>query len=137
MKTPFTPEYRKMAAAAAEVQSVRMKDMIFQSGDFVIFESAYTPSGMVSMIDEHSVGIPQDNAQVWLPQLHQLMELFGDYAASLEAMRSGLANGNGAPKGYFEAFRSWEECTLAVLMLKRVGKLWDGNAWSASAGGKV
>lgn len=130
MKSMFTPEYRKMAAAASEVQDVRLKDKIFQTGDNVIFESAYTPAGMVSMIEEHSVGIPQDNAQVWLPQLHQLMELFGDYAASLAAMRSGLANGNGAPQGYFEAFKSWEECALAVLMLKRARKLWNGSSWT-------
>jgi hypothetical protein len=128
MKSPFTPEYRNMAAAAAEVQAVRLKDKVFQIGDFVIFESAYTPAGMVSMIDEHSVGIPQDNAQVWLPQLHQLMGLFGDYKASLEAIRSGL-NGSGAPLGYFETFKNWEECTLAVLMLKRTGKIWNGKSW--------
>lgn len=128
MKAPFTPEYRKMVAAAAEVQSVRLGDKIFQTGDFVIFESAYTPAGMVSMIDEHSVGIPQDNAVVWLPQLHQLMGLFGEYKDSLEAIRSGL-NGSGAPMGYFEAFKSWEECTVAVLMLKHTGKIWNGTTW--------
>ena len=133
MKSPFTPEYRDMVAAAAEVQMVRMEDLVFQSGDYVIFESAYTPAGMVSMIDEHSGGIVQDNAQVWLPQLHQLMGLFGDYPASLSAMRSGLS-GAGAPAGYFESFRSWEECTLAVLMLARAAKVWDGKAWVALPG---
>jgi hypothetical protein len=129
MKSPFTPEYRKMAAAAAEVQAVRLKDKVFEAGDYVVFESAFTPSGMVSLIEEHSVGIPQDNAQVWLPQLHQLMALFGDYPASLAAMRSGLANENGTPHGYFESFRGWEECTLAVLMLKHTKKMWNGTAW--------
>lgn len=132
MKTPFTPEYRKMAAAAGEVQSVRLKDKIFEAGDYVVFESAYTPAGMVSLIEEHSVGIPQDNAQVWLPQLHQLMALFGDYPASLAAMREGLGGANGTPNGYFEAFKSWEECTLAVLMLRHAGKVWNGSAWSES-----
>lgn len=131
MKTPFSPEYRKMAAKAAEVQFVRMEYKLFQTGDFVIFESAYTPAGMVSMIDEHSTGIPQDNAQTWLPQLHQLMELFGDYKDSLDAIRSGLG-GAGAPPGYFEAFKSWEECTLAVLMLKKVNKVWTGSDWVGS-----
>lgn len=130
MKSPFTPEYRKMAAAAYEVQSVRLKDKVFQTGDHVIFESAYTPAGMVSMIDEHSVGIPQDNAQVWLPQLHQLMGLFGDYQASLDAMRKELSGASGAPAGYFEAFKSWEECTLAVLMLKSAKKVWNGSTWA-------
>lgn len=129
MKVPFTPEYRKMVSAAAEVQAVRLRDKVFQTGDYVIFESAYTPSGMVSMIDEHSVGIPQDNAQIWLPQLHQLMELFGDFQASLDAIRSGLATASGSPQGYFETFKSWEECTLAVLMLTRTGKHWNGSAW--------
>lgn len=134
MKSPFTPEYRKMVAAAAEVQAVRLKDRIFEAGDYVVFESAFTPAGMVSLIEEHSVGIPQDNAQVWLPQLHQLMALFGDYAASLAAMRSGLGDGNGTPRGYFEAFKCWEECTLAVLMLKRAGKMWTGTAWTPAGG---
>ena len=129
MKTPFTPEYRKMAAAAAEVQVIRLKDKVFEAGDFVVFESAFTPAGMVSLIEEHSVGIPQDNAQVWLPQLHQLMALFGDYPASLAAMREGLGDGNGTPRGYFEAFKSWEECTLAVLILKRARKMWNGTSW--------
>ncbi|HLP41157.1 MAG TPA: hypothetical protein VK465_06590 [Fibrobacteria bacterium] len=133
MKSPFSPEYRNMVAAAKEVQVVRMHDLVFQSGDYVIFESAYTPAGMVSMIDEHSGGIVQDHAQVWLPQLHQLMELFGDYSASLSAMRSGLS-GAGAPAGYFESFHSWEECTLAVLMLSRAGKVWNGKAWTPLAG---
>src|SRR3954447_5335522 len=96
MKHPFTPDYIKMVAAADEVQSVRMKNKEFQSGDYVIFESAFTPAGMVSMIDEHSHNIPQDNAKVWLPQLRQLMDMFGDFTASLEAFRTGLGNPGGA-----------------------------------------
>ncbi|MDB5105554.1 MAG: hypothetical protein JWP91_3243 [Fibrobacteres bacterium] len=134
MKHPFTGEYIKMAAAAQEVQVVRLAGMLFQSGDFVIFESAFTPAGMVSMIDEHSHNIPQDNAKVWLPQLRQLMDMFGDFTASLEAFRKVLGNtAAGAPEGYFEKFKSWEECTLAVLMLKKTGKIWNGQAWSVVA----
>jgi hypothetical protein len=130
MKHPFTGEYIKMVSAASDMQTARLKDKIFQAGDFVIFESAFTPTGLVSMIDEHSGNIPQDNAKVWIPQLHQLMELFGDFTASLEAIRSGLSfPGAGAPEGYFEKFKSWEECTLAVLMLKKTHKLWDGQTW--------
>lgn len=136
MKPPFTPEYRKMAAKASEVQAFRLKDKLFHTGDYVIFESAYTPAGMVSIIEENSKGIPQDNAQTWLPQLHQLMELFGDYKASLDAIRSGLG-GAGAPAGYFEAFKSWEECTLAVLMLKRANKVWNGADWDVLAAGAL
>jgi hypothetical protein len=71
MKHPFTGEYLKMAKAAKEVQCIRLDGKVFQSGDYVIFESAFTPAGMVSMIDEHSHNIPQDNAQVWLPQLRE------------------------------------------------------------------
>ncbi len=130
MAHPFTKQYIKMASAAEEMQVARLKDKIFQSGDFVIFSSAFTPAGLVSMVDEHSGNIPQDNAQVWLPQLHQLMDLFGDFTSSLEAVRSGLANPPaGTPTGYFENFKSWEECTLAILMLKKVGKLWNGEKW--------
>ncbi|HKP96196.1 MAG TPA: hypothetical protein VJ385_10600 [Fibrobacteria bacterium] len=134
MKHPFTGEYLKMAAAAQEVQIVRLAGMVFQSGDYVIFESAFTPAGMVSMIDEHSHNIPQDNAKVWLPQLRQLMDMFGDFTASLEAFRSGLGNpvAAGAPPGYFEKFKSWEECTLAVLMLKKTGKIWNGREWGVA-----
>ena len=132
MSHPFTADYIRMAAASRELQSVRMQSKIFQAGDFVIFESSYTPAGMVSMIDERSGNIPQDNAQVWLPQLHQLMELFGDFPASLQAMRGGLSTGTGAPHGYFESFRSWEECTLAVLMLTQ-GCLWNGTGWVRAA----
>jgi hypothetical protein len=135
MKSPFTPAYTKMVAASEEVQAVRMKDLVFESGDLVIFESAFTPAGMVSMIDDRSVGIVQDNAQVWLPQLHQLMGLFGGYASSLQAMRASLGSAeSGVPDGYFEAFGSWEECTLAVLMLTRASKVWNGSAWVALAG---
>jgi hypothetical protein len=134
MKHPFTGEYIKMAAAAEEVQVIRLAGKVFQSGDFVIFESAFTPAGMVSMIDEHSHNIPQDNAQVWLPQLRQLMDLFGDFTASLDAFRASLSSPTaGAPAGYFEKFKSWEECTLAVLMLKKAGKIWNGQAWSVVA----
>lgn len=134
MKHPFTGEYIKMASEAQEVQVVRLSTMLFQTGDFVIFESAFTPSGMVSMIDEHSHGIPQDNAKVWLPQLRQLMDMFGDFTASLEAFRASLTSpASGAPYGYFEKFKSWEECTLAVLMLKRAGKIWNGQGWVVSA----
>src|SRR4051812_49200901 len=106
MKHPFTAEYLKMAAAAQEVQVVRLDGKVFQSGDFVIFESAFTPVGMVSMIDEHSHNIPQDNAKVWLPQLRQLMDMFGDFTASLAAFRRGLTDVT-APQGYFENFKSW------------------------------
>lgn len=130
MKHPFTPEYIQMAIAAADMQAARMTDKIFQSGDFVIFESSFTPAGMVSMIDEHSHNIPQDNAQAWIPNLHQLMAMFGDFTASLEAMRAGLGSDPaGAPPDYFRKFKSWEECTLAVLMLRLPGKVWDGRAW--------
>lgn len=130
MKHPFSQEYIKMATAAKDMQEARLQDKIFHAGDFVIFESAFTPPGMVSMIDEHSGNIPQDYAKSWIPQLHQLMDLFGDFNASLEAFRYGLGSPNsGAPQGYFERFKSWEECTLAVLMLKKAGKVWDGTTW--------
>jgi hypothetical protein len=84
---------------------------------------------MVSLIDEHSHGIPQENARVWLPQLRQLMDMFGDFRSSLEAFSSALGTQAGAPSGYFDTFKSWEEVTLAVLMLRRTGKLWTGAAW--------
>lgn len=129
MQHPFTGEYIKMATAAAEVQSARLASKVFQAGDYVIFESAFTPAGMVSHIDEHSHGIPQDNARVWLPQLRQLMDMFGDFRASLEAFSSALGAQTGAPPGYFDKFKSWEEVTLAVLMLRRAGKLWNGQGW--------
>ncbi len=133
MKHPFSGEYIKMAIASLEMQSARLADKVFQAGDFVIFESAYTPAGMVSMIDEHSHNIPQDNAQCWLPQLHQLMGLFGNFSASLEAFRTVLGSPDaGVPAGYFEKFRTWEECTLAILMLKKVNKIWDGQTWTAN-----
>src|SRR4051812_14760421 len=134
MKHPFTGEYIKMASAAQEVQVVRLAGKVFQSGDYVIFESAFTPAGMVSQIDEHSHNIPQDNAQVWLPQLRDLMDMFGDFTASLDAFRTGLGGQtSGTPGGYFEKFKSWEEVTIAVLMLKRAGKIWNGQAWSPMA----
>lgn len=129
MKHPFSGEYIKMAGAATEVQSARMADKVFQSGDYVIFESAFTPAGMVSLIDEHSHGIPQDNAQVWLPQLRQLMDMFGEFRNSLEAFSAAFGSTAGAPAGYFDKFKSWEEVTLAVLMLRKAGKLWNGQAW--------
>lgn len=132
MNHPFTGDYIRMVSASSEVQGIMMQKKVFSTGDFVIFESAYTPAGTVSMIDERSGNIVQDNAQVWLPQLHQLMKLFGTFTDSLTAIRAGLGfPGTGAPNGYFEKFRSWEECTLAVLMLKQVGKIWNGQAWTA------
>jgi hypothetical protein len=135
MKHPFTGEYIKMASGAQEVQVVRLAGKVFQSGDYVIFESAFTPAGMVSQIDDHSHNIPQDNAQVWLPQLRDLMDMFGDFTASLDAFRAGLGSISGTPPGYFEKFKSWEEVTIAVLMLKRNAKLWNGVAWMAIAKG--
>jgi hypothetical protein len=129
MKHPFTGEYINMAAGAFEVQSARMGSTIFEAGDFVIFESAFTPAGMVSPIDEHSYGVPQDNARVWLPQLRQLMDMFGDFRSSLEAFSSALGSHAGAPEGYFDKFKSWEEVTLAVLMLRKTGKIWNGRDW--------
>jgi hypothetical protein len=129
MKHPFTGEYIKMATAAAEVQSARMISKIFETGDYAIFESAFTPAGMVSPIDEHSHGIPQDNAKVWLPQLRQLMDMFGEFRASLEAFSAALGSPAGSPDTYFEKFKSWEEVTLAVLMLSKTGKTWNGQAW--------
>lgn len=129
MKHPFSGEYIKMAGAATEVQSARLIDKVFQTGDYVIFESAFTPAGMVSLIDEHSHGIPQDNAQVWLPQLRQLMDMFGDFRNSLEAFSNAFGAQTGAPAGYFDKFKSWEEVTLAVLMLRKTRKIWNGQAW--------
>jgi hypothetical protein len=131
MKHPFTGEYIQMASAAAEVQAARMDTKVFEAGDFVIFESAFTPAGMVSPIDEHSHGIPQDNARIWLPQLRQLMDLFGDFRASLDAFSAAF--GAVAMAAYFDRFKSWEEVTLAVLMLRRAGKVWDGTAWVRKA----
>ena len=133
MKHPFTGEFIKMAAAAGEVQAIRLGTKLFEAGDFVIFESAFTPAGMVSHIDEHSHGVPQDNARVWLPQLRQLMDLFGDFRSSLEAFSAALGSHAGAPDGYFDKFKSWEEVTLAVLMLRKAGKLWNGQAWLRGA----
>jgi hypothetical protein len=133
MKHPFSGEYIKMAAAAGEVQAIRLGSKLFEAGDFVIFESAFTPTGMVSPIDEHSHGVPQDNARVWLPQLRQLMDLFGDFRSSLEAFSSALGSQAGAPDGYFDKFKSWEEVTLAVLMLRKAGKIWNGQAWQLGA----
>lgn len=131
VKHPFSGEYIKMAAAAADMQAARLTDKVFQSGDYVIFESSFTPSGMVSMIDEHSHNIPQDNAQAWIPNLHQLMDMFGGYKASLEAIRSGLGSpAAGSLPGYYERFKSWEECVLAVLMLLKADKIWNGDAWA-------
>jgi hypothetical protein len=129
MKHPFSGEYIKMASAAPEVQSSRLADKVFQTGDYVIFESAFTPAGMVSQIDEHSDNIPQDNAKVWLPQLRQLMDMFGDFRSSLEAFSSAFGAGAGAPAGYFDKFKSWEEVTLAVLILQKTGKIWNGQGW--------
>jgi hypothetical protein len=129
MKHPFTCEYIKMATAAGEVQVARMAAKIFEAGDYAIFESAFTPAGMVSPIDEHSHGIPQDNARVWLPQLRQLMDMFGDFRSSLVAFSAALGSQAGSPDVYFEKFKSWEEVTLAVLMLSKNGKIWNGQAW--------
>ena len=129
MKHPFSGEYIKMASAATEVQSQRLADKVFQTGDYVIFESAFTPAGMVSLIDEHSNNIPQDNAQVWLPQLRQLMDMFGDFRNSLEAFSAAFGQQAGAPAGYFDKFKSWEEVTLAVLILRKSGKIWNGQGW--------
>lgn len=131
MKHPFTGEYIKMATAATEVQVLRMETKIFEAGDYAIFESAFTPAGMVSAIDDHSHGIPQDNAKVWLPQLRQLMDMFGDFRASLEAFSAALGSQAGSPDAYFEKFKSWEEVTLAVLMLSKAGRVWTGQAWLA------
>jgi hypothetical protein len=129
MKHPFSGEYIKMASAAGEVQAARMATKIFEAGDYAIFESAFTPAGMVSPIDDHSHGIPQDNAKVWLPQLRQLMDMFGDFRASLEAFSGALGSQAGSPHVYFETFKSWEEVTLAVLMMSKTGKIWNGQAW--------
>lgn len=133
MKHPFSGEYIKMASAAGEVQAARMATKIFEPGDYAIFESAFTPAGMVSPIDEHSHGIPQDNARVWLPQLRQLMDMFGDFRASLEAFSLALGAQAGSHDAYFEKFKSWEEVTLAVLMLSKTGKTWNGQAWVTRA----
>ena len=64
-----------------------------------------------------------------LPQLRQLMDMFGDFRSSLEAFSAALGAQAGAPAGYFDKFKSWEEVTLAVLMLRRAGKIWNGQAW--------
>jgi hypothetical protein len=127
MASPFTQLYLRMAIKATEVQSIRLESRIFPAGDYALFESPFIPSGAISQIDERSAGVPQDNALAWLPNLGQLMELFGGYAHSLEAMRKALHGGT--PEGYLEAFTSWEECTLAVLMLDRFRKIWAGDAW--------
>jgi hypothetical protein len=59
-----------------------------------------------------------------------LMDMFGDFKASLEAFSAALgSHAIGAPGGYFEKFKSWEECTLAVLMLRKTGKIWNGQGW--------
>ncbi len=129
MNHPFSGEYIKMASAAAGGQGARLGDKVFQAGDYGMFESSLTPAGMVSLIDEHPHGISQENARVWLPQLRQLMDMFGDFRSSLEAFSSALGSRTGAPSGYFDKFKSWEEVTLAVLMLRRTGKTWNGQAW--------
>lgn len=130
MSQSFTQAYLKMVATAKEVQSIRLTERIFPAGDYAIFESPFIPSGAVSQIDERSAGIPQDNALAWLPNLGQIMELFGGYHASLNAMRKALFGSETAR--YFEAFTSWEECVLAILMLEKFGKYWTGSEWQAT-----
>jgi hypothetical protein len=127
MANPFTQAYLTMVSRATEVQSVRLNNRIFPIGDYAIFESPFIPSGAISQIDDRSAGVPQDNALAWLPNLAQLMELFGGYPASLQAMRKAFFGT--ALSNYFEGFNSWEECTLAVLMLEKFQKVWSGDAW--------
>lgn len=127
MSNPFTQTYLRMVSQAAEVQSVRLSTRIFPIGDYAIFESPFIPAGAISQIDDRSAGVPQDNALAWLPNLAQLMDLFGGYPGSLQAMRKAFF-GNSLG-GYFEAFNSWEECTLAVLMLEKFQKVWTGETW--------
>ncbi len=128
MSQTFTQAYLKMVATAKEVQSIRLTERVFPAGDYAIFESPFIPNGAVSQIDERSAGIPQENALAWLPNLAQIMELFGGYHASLSAMRKALFSNETAQ--YFEAFTSWEECVLAILMLERFGKYWNGTEWT-------
>ncbi len=130
MSNPFTQAYLRMVSNASEVQGIRMDKRIFPIGDFAVFESPFIPTGAISQIDERSAGVPQDNALAWLPNLAQLMELFGGYPASLKAMRRAF-DGN-IQAEYFESFNSWEECTLAVLMLEKFGKKWTNDSWVAA-----
>ena len=127
MSHPFTQAYVKMISAASEIQELRLKDRIFEAGEHVLFESPFIPNGSITTIDDRSTGVPQENALAWLPQLHQLMELMGGFSGSLEAWRRCLTGG--APKGYLEGFKSWDECALALLMLERFHKKWNGTAW--------
>jgi hypothetical protein len=131
MSSPFTQAYLRMVMKAEEVQSLRLNTRIFPAGDFALFESPFIPSGAISQIDERSAGVPQDNALAWLPNLAQLMDLFGGFAPSLNAMRRAFFGGT--PSGYLEAFTSWEECTLAVLMLEKFRKVWNGESWQPIA----
>jgi hypothetical protein len=57
------------------------------------------------------------------------MDMFGDFRSSLAAFSAALGSRAGAPDVYFEKFKSWEEVTLAVLMLSKTGKIWNGQAW--------
>lgn len=130
MAGPFTQQYLRMVTKAEEVQAIRLGNRIFPAGDYALFESPFIPSGAITQIDERSAGVPQDNALAWLPSLGQLMELFGGYAHSLQAMRKALHGGT--QNGYLESFTSWEECTLAVLMFDRFRKVWSGENWKAA-----
>lgn len=130
MAGPFTQQYLRMVTKAEEVQAIRLGNRIFPAGDYALFESPFIPSGAISQIDERSAGVPQDNALAWLPSLGQLMELFGGYAQSLQAMRKALLGG--FQEGYLESFASWEECTLAVLMFDRFRKVWSGDSWKTA-----
>lgn len=116
-----------MVATANEIQSVRMQSRIFELGDYAAFESPFIPQGAITAIDDRSVGVPQDNALYWIPQLHQIMALIGGYHHTLDILRAAL--GGGAPKGYLEGLSSWEECALALLMWKRFNRVWQGQGW--------
>lgn len=140
MTHPFTPTYILMAKAAEEIQAMRIYSppnnpmySNYELGDVIINgDPEYVAFLGDISFDQEEARMELDEwsgepvyPRAWIPRLDQLLGMLG---APDEFMQAAASVGR-LVTGRYNDFKDWHELALAVVMLEKYGKTWNGEEW--------